>query len=93
MKRFKYHGLVILVILMSTGITSAQPDVSLFDYWEYHSDHQEMTVDLYDASGRLAGQLQTREGSVDISRYPAGIYYLKIRSGHSVHHAKLLINR
>lgn len=50
-------------------------------------------VDLYDTSGRFAGSTWSQTGTLDITRFPAGLYFLKIRSGEKVYFAKLLINR
>jgi hypothetical protein len=54
---------------------------------------REMMVDIYDSSGRLVDHRVTGTGSLDVSLLPEGIYFLKMRSGSSQTHAKLLINR
>ena len=52
-----------------------------------------LSVGLYDSSGRLTDHITCHDGTVDISSHPAGIYYMKIRSGERVYHSKVLITR
>ena len=54
---------------------------------------EESQVELYDISGKLVGRHWTREGRIDVSGYPAGIYILQLRAGRRHDHVKLLINR
>ncbi len=57
------------------------------------TDEANLLVDLYDASGRLAQQQVVRDGQLDVSGLPGGIYFLKLRSPGKVFHAKVLITR
>lgn len=50
-------------------------------------------VELYDASGRLALQKNIRDGQMDVSDLPVGIYFMKLSSKERVMHSKILINR
>jgi hypothetical protein len=54
---------------------------------------EEYPLEFYDFSGRLVGQQSIGNGQLDVSRYAAGIYYLRLRAGYRYYHAKLLINR
>jgi len=52
-------GLVIYLFLYVNNPVYPQPDISLFDYWEYYSDHQNI---LYKSLTDIAlGQLKERE--------------------------------
>ncbi|MEN8156236.1 MAG: T9SS type A sorting domain-containing protein [Bacteroidota bacterium] len=53
----------------------------------------EAMVELYDVSGRLVEQCLLRGGSMDVSGYPEGIYFLRMRTDQGTGHGKLLINR
>ncbi|MCK5134358.1 MAG: T9SS type A sorting domain-containing protein [Bacteroidales bacterium] len=50
-------------------------------------------VELFDASGRLANRSVIHSGSMDISSFPAGIYYIRAHHGKTIYNSKLLINR
>jgi len=54
---------------------------------------QEFVLDVFDSSGRLADHRIMLNESLDVSRLAEGIYYMRLRWGTSVYHAKLLINR
>ncbi len=49
--------------------------------------------EIFDASGRLVDHSVTLTNSRDISSFPAGIYYIRARTGKTTCHSKLLINR
>ncbi len=53
----------------------------------------DLRADLFDASGRLARQQIIRDGYMDVSTVPGGIYFLKLYSPGKVFHAKVLINK
>jgi hypothetical protein len=57
---------------------------------EGETDH---LLKIFDAAGRLLDQEMIQNGPVDISRLPAGIYFITATSGNCLYHAKLLINR
>lgn len=50
-------------------------------------------AELYDASGRLALQQQVRDGQLDVSGLPTGLYFIKLHGPNKVFHSKVLINR
>ena len=54
---------------------------------------QEFLLDVFDSSGRLADHRIMLNESLDVSGLAEGIYYMRLRWGTSVYHAKLLINR
>ena len=54
---------------------------------------QDPVLSIYDASGRICLQEQLSAGSVNISRLPQGIYFLRLRSGPEIFCSKLLIQR
>ncbi len=57
-------------------------------------DEQNVQVDIYDASGRLAQQKVIRRGGqLDVSELSGGIYFLKLNCREGIFHTKLLINR
>ncbi|MFO7671009.1 MAG: T9SS type A sorting domain-containing protein [Bacteroidales bacterium] len=51
-----------------------------------------LQADLFDASGRLAQQKVIRDGFLDVSGLPGGLYFLKLSSPGRIFHAKVLIN-
>jgi hypothetical protein len=53
----------------------------------------DLRADLFDASGRLARQQVIRDGYMDVSKVPGGIYFLKLYSTGKIFHAKVLINK
>lgn len=54
---------------------------------------EDLKLELFDASGRLVFNTTSRSNSLDVSGYPAGIYYIRALAGNRVFHAKLLINQ
>jgi hypothetical protein len=54
---------------------------------------REILLDVFDAAGRMVDHGVMQNGQLDVSRIPAGIYYLRMYAGGSIYHAKLLINR
>ena len=56
------------------------------------AEGHKIQIEIYDASGRLVSISNPHTNSLDISSYPAGIYYIRALVGKSVYHSKLLIN-
>jgi hypothetical protein len=55
---------------------------------------EDILVDVYDSSGRLALQNMVRhDQQMDVSALSGGIYFLKLRGSQGLYHAKLLINK
>jgi dienelactone hydrolase len=60
--KVKRFSLIIALIVINSPFTYSQPDVSLFDYWEYHSDHKQT---LYKSlTGIALDQLAERKDQV-----------------------------
>jgi hypothetical protein len=53
----------------------------------------EFLVDIFDTSGHLVDRQVTGNLELDVADLPAGLYYLKLISGSTSYHAKLLIHR
>ncbi len=56
------------------------------------TEGNKIQLEIYDASGRLMSLSNPHTNSLDISSYPAGIYYIRALVGKSVYHSKFLIN-
>jgi hypothetical protein len=50
-----------------------------------------LDLEAYDSTGRMVGSWKVRDGYLDLSHLPAGIYYLRCRHAGRLYHAKLLI--
>ena len=62
LKTLRTTYLIIVVLLASYSLTLTQPNVSLFDYWAYHSDHKET---LYKSLADIGlQQLHAREQNI-----------------------------
>lgn len=55
------------------------------------TQEQIQSIQLRDVAGRELGQLDHRNGIVDVSAYPPGLYLLRIESSVRVHDVKILI--
>ena len=56
------------------------------------TEGNKIQLEIYDASGRLMSLSNPHTNSLDISSYPAGIYYIRALVGKSVYHSEFRIN-